>query len=70
MTRFVPGNSQREVVLPDAQVKQPPNLTLNADVPHAGAAPSTRAAGSFISVGHLRLALPVAMAHLMDDFRI
>ena len=45
MTRFVPGNAQQEVVLPDAQVKQPPNLAFNADVPHAGAATSTRAAG-------------------------
>ena len=25
---------------------------------------------SFISLGHLRLALPFAMAHLMEDFRI
>lgn len=39
MTRFVPGNAQQEVVLPDAQVKQPPNLTFNADVPHAGLCP-------------------------------
>jgi hypothetical protein len=39
VTRFIYGNDWREMNLPILQLEQPPNPSLNADVPCAGAAP-------------------------------